>query len=258
MGDILSLVVQEDQFMGRNARFVNGELDSGMNSALLIGNSDGIGLAVTEKLLEAGCPLVGLSRSPSPIRREDYRHHVQDVAAPDYPEVLARILADAGPIEVCIYFAGIGQGFELDDLAADRRVFDVNVMGLIKTAEAVIPPMVKAGRGHLIGLSSIADVLLSGDAVSYCASKAGMTGYLNGLALAMKKHGVHVTNIRFGFVDTKMADARVRPMMISREKAARLTLRCLKRRPIQFTYPKTMGLLTLLARGLICVRLWFS
>jgi len=54
-----------------------------------------------------------------------------------------------------------------------------------------------------------------------------------------------------------MAEGPVRPMMIPAEKAARLVLRCMEKKPIQFTYPKPMGLLTLLLRALTCVRTWF-
>jgi NAD(P)-dependent dehydrogenase (short-subunit alcohol dehydrogenase family) len=46
---------------------------------------------------------------------------------------------------------------------------------------------------------------VSREAPGYGASKAGMTMYLRGLALALRPHGVDVTTVRFGFVDTKMA-----------------------------------------------------
>jgi hypothetical protein len=51
--------------------------------------------------------------------------------------------------------------------------------------------------------------LLSSEAPSYHASKAGSSNYLGGLASALKTKGVHVTNVRFGFVDTKMAKGDV-------------------------------------------------
>jgi short-subunit dehydrogenase len=61
----------------------------------------------------------------------------------------------------------------------------------------VIPWMVKRGKGHFIGLSSVADELLSPEAPSYHASKAGFSNYLEGLALAVRTKGVHITNVRF-------------------------------------------------------------
>jgi len=230
-----------------------------MKTALLIGNTDGIGRAVTDRLLlDEAWQLVGISRRESDVRHERYTHHACDVRDPAYPGLLSDLVSGAAPPDLCIYFAGIGHGFDLHDLAGERRVLEVNLIALARTAEAVIPRMVEAGRGHLIGLSSIADVLIIPDGFGYAASKAGMTGYLNGLALALRKTPVRVTNIRFGFVDTKMAEAPVKPMMIRPEKAARLVMRCVRTRPIQFTYPKSMGVLALLMRAAVSVRVWFS
>ena len=69
--------------------------------------------------------------------------------------------------------------------------------------------MVKRGQGHFIGVSSLANELLSAEAPSYHASKAGFFNYLGVLALALKPKGVHVTNVRFGFVNTKMAKGNI-------------------------------------------------
>jgi len=70
---------------------------------LIIGNSDGIGAAVTRALVARGDLLVGISRSPSPLGPDGPRHVVQDVAAPDYPEILRRIIMEEGPFDTCIY-----------------------------------------------------------------------------------------------------------------------------------------------------------
>jgi NAD(P)-dependent dehydrogenase (short-subunit alcohol dehydrogenase family) len=231
-----------------------------MKTALLIGNTDGIGRAVTDRLLlDDAWQVVGISRRESDVEHERYDHHVCDVRDAAYPDLLSTHVVKEGPPDLCIYFAGIGHGFDLDDLAGERQVLEVNLIALARTVEAVIPSMVEAGRGHLIGLSSIADVLIIPDGFGYAASKAGMTGYLNGLALALRKATpVRVTNIRFGFVDTKMADAPMKPMMIDAGKAARLVMKCVRTRPIQFTYPKPMNALAWLIRAGISIRVWFS
>jgi NAD(P)-dependent dehydrogenase (short-subunit alcohol dehydrogenase family) len=230
-----------------------------MKTALLIGNTDGIGRAVTDRLLlDEAWQVVGISRRENDVKHERYAHHVCDVRDPAFPGLLSDFVSKSAPPELCIYFAGIGHGFDLKDLAGERHVLEVNLIALARTVEAVVPAMAEAGRGHLIGLSSIADVLIVSDGFGYAASKAGMTGYLNGLALALRKTPVRVTNIRFGFVDTKMADAPVKPMMIDAEKAARLVMKCVRTQPIQFTYPKPMGVLAWLLRAVVSVRVWFS
>jgi short-subunit dehydrogenase len=123
-------------------------------------------------------------------------------------------------------------------MSEEPKIIDVNLTGMVRTAAAVIPQMVKRGQGHFIGVSSLADELLSAEAPSYHASKAGFSNYLGGLALALKPKGVHVTNVRFGFVDTKMAKGDVKPFMMSVEKAVDHLESCIRIKPACYTAPK--------------------
>lgn len=226
--------------------------------ALVIGNSDGIGLALTRKLLAGGWTVTGVSRSPGRVEHERYEHAVVDVAAPEYRAALAALLARRGTLDVCVYCAGVGEPFDPRNLGGEARTFQVNLVGAATTFEAVLPGMLAARRGHVVGLSSIADDAASAEAPSYAASKAGLTSYLVGLAFALRPHGVYVTNVRFGFVDTKMAKARARPFIVSPDKAADVLLRCLRTHPIQVTYPKRMGALVRMVRWFQSLRVWFS
>lgn len=207
--------------------------------ALIIGNSDGIGLATTKRLLAAGWDITGISRSESPITSTNYHHRVADVSNSKYSEILNEMLLD-GPFELCIYFVGIGELFDPLNMIDEPKVIDVNLTGMIRTAAGVIPQMVKHGRGHFIGISSLADELLSAEAPSYHASKAGFSNYLGGLALALKPKGVHVTNVRFGFVDTKMAKGNIKPFMMSVEKAVDHLQACISKKPVCYTAPKAV------------------
>ena len=118
-------------------------------------------------------------------------------------------------MDLCIYCAGIGELLDISNMEPEVGIFDVNLTGMVKTAACVIPSMAKSGKGHFIGLSSVADEMLSPEAPSYHASKAGFSNYLEGLALALKSKGVSVSNVRFGFVDTKMAKGDIKPFMIT-------------------------------------------
>lgn len=214
-----------------------------MPVALIIGNSDGIGLALTQLLLSEGWRVAGISRSPSAVEASGYDHHVIDVCNTDYAERLTQLTRQLTPIDVCVYCVGIGEFLDLETMTHERRVFDANLLGAVITAQVLIPSMLSVGRGHFIGLSSQADALIDPQAPSYAASKAGLSSYLEALALACRPRGVHVTNLRFGFVDTKMAKASVRPFMLSRTEAARLVRRCIDRRPARATFPKRMAVL---------------
>ena len=210
-----------------------------MNSnALVIGNSDGIGLATTRELLRGGWKVVGVSRSESPIEDLSYEHIVAEVQDDQYSDLLRSVLEKSEPFGLCIYCAGIGEMLDLSTMKGEAEVIEVNLIGMIKTASCVIPFMVKRGKGHFIGLSSVADELLSVEAPSYHASKAGFSNYIESLALALRPKGVHVSNVRFGFVDTKMAKGDVKPFMMSVDKAAQHVRRCIEKKPIRYTAPR--------------------
>lgn len=205
--------------------------------ALLIGNSDGIGLAATRELLKRGWKVAGISRSESPVENPAYEHIITSVQDRQYPVKLNSVL-EQEPIDLCIYCAGIGELLDLTDMETEVDIFEVNLLGMVKTVSYVIPLMVRRGKGHFIGLSSVADILLSPEAPSYHASKAGFSNYLEGLALALKPKGVYVSNVRFGFVDTKMAKGDAKPFMIGVERATRHLLTCIRKKPIRYTAPR--------------------
>jgi NAD(P)-dependent dehydrogenase (short-subunit alcohol dehydrogenase family) len=226
-----------------------------MRTALILGSSDGIGRALAESLLADGWRVVGVSRSASPALAPQYVHHVADVCELDYGARLSQ-LVDGLALDLCVYCAGVGELLDLDTFAGERRVFETNLMGAVTTAMVVIPAMVRAGRGHFIGLSSQADEYRDPLAPSYAASKAGLSSYLEGLAPACRGRGVYVSNVRFGFVDTKMAKSPVKPFMVSPARAAQHLRRCMERRPVRDTFPKRMAVLMVLLRLGTHLRRW--
>lgn len=219
------------------------------DKVLIIGNSDGIGLATTRELLKRGWKAVGISRSASPIEDPSYEHFVVEVQDVQYLARLDAILEMGGPYDVCIYCVGIGEMLDLTNMERDVEIIDVNLLGMVRTASRVIPHMIERGRGHFIGLSSVADEMLSLEAPSYHASKVGFSNYLEGLALALRPKGVSITNVRFGFVDTKMAKGDVKPFMMDVNQAARHVLSCIEKRPVRYTAPW-------IAIPLVKVRAW--
>lgn len=215
-----------------------------MPSAIVIGSSAGIGLATSRRLLARGWSVAGLARRTPPIDDAGYRHVNADVRSPDFADLLRGALDAAGVVDACIYCAGVGRELDPTTMAGEAEVFAVNLVGAVITAEVAIPRMIAAGRGHLLGVSSQADRLIDGSAPSYAASKAGLSSYLEGLARACRPHGVAVTNVRFGFVDTQMSKGQeVRPFLITAEQAADVIERALATRPRRVTFPKKMAAL---------------
>jgi len=137
-------------------------------------------------------------------------------------------------------------------------VIEVNFTAMVHTLATLTPGWLEQGRGHFIGLSSLADDFYNTDAPSYTASKAGFSNYLVSMALKLKAQGVHVTNIRFGFVDTKLPKASWKPLMMTPDQAANHVIRCLKIKPMQLSVPKLAGLALHGIRWMQSFRVWTS
>ena len=174
-------------------------------------------------------------------------HIVSDVKENNFSEELKIAAERIDPIDVCIYCAGVGELLDTSNMEMEADIISVNLTGLVKTASQVIPLMSASGKGQFIGLSSVADVMISPEAPSYHASKAGFSNYMLGLAKAVKRKGVKVTNVRFGFVDTKMAKGDKKPFMMTVEKATEHLLKCIYKKPIQYTAPRFVYPLALIA-----------
>jgi len=243
--------------VGGGSGYHRDTMQSLTRHVLLIGNSDGIGLHSTRRLLDRGWRVTGVSRRASPIVHASYRHHVLDVSDRDYADRL-RVIVAQDPVDTCIYCAGIGCQVDPRDLREDVHVFEVNLMGALRTAEVIVPAMVAAGCGHMVVLSSQADVLVARPAPSYAASKAGMSSYFEGLGLTLRRHGVAVSNLRLGFVDTKLARAPMRPFMYTLDQAVDVVERVLAKRPLRFTRPFSMALLVHVLAWLSRWRVFFT
>jgi hypothetical protein len=119
-------------------------------------------------------------------------------------------------------------------------------MGVIYAIEAVLPGMLARGRGRVVGISSLAgDKGLPGES-AYCASKAAVNVYLEGLRIATRRRGVVVTTVCPGFVQTPMApmDAAATPFMMTAEAAAdRIAGLIDRRRGGVHRFPRRMAML---------------
>src|SRR4029077_4381596 len=122
------------------------------------------------------------------------------------------------------------------DLALDtlRRTFEVNLFGVAETIEAVLPGMLARGRGHIVGVASMAGYRGFPWMISYSASKAALIAYLEALRPGLARRGITVTTVCPGFVRTAMSTGvpYQRPVkMIEPGDAARHLVRAIERRP---------------------------
>jgi short-subunit dehydrogenase len=131
------------------------------------------------------------------------------------------------------------------DLEGFRLMLEVNVLGVARTIEAVLPGMFARGTGHIVGIASVAGYRGLPWMPGYSASKAALATYLEGLRPALKRRGVRITTIYPGFVRTAMTvDTPFRrPVaMLEPAQAAAYIARAIVRRPRDTCFPLSAAL----------------
>jgi short-subunit dehydrogenase len=125
----------------------------------------------------------------------------------------------------------------------------VNFLGVVYAIEAVLPAMLQRGQGHLAAVSSLAAYRGIAGKSGYCASKAAVNVYLEGLRVQLGNRGIAVTTLCPGFVRTPMtADNRhAMPFLLEADEAARRMVRALERRRKVYNFPWQSALVMWLA-----------
>lgn len=204
-----------------------------MQTALIVGASSGIGRELAVQLAARGWRLGLAARREAPLAQlrdalpNDARYAVVDVSQPDAAmPALEALIAELGDVDLVVIAAGVGD--LNDDLSwePERDVVATNVLGFAAVANVAARHFVARGRGHLVGLSSIAALRGGRAAPAYNASKAFASNYLEGLAqkFAKSKLPIAVTDIQAGFVDTAMAKGEGKFWVAPVDKAARQIL----------------------------------
>jgi short-subunit dehydrogenase len=159
-----------------------------------------------------------------------------------------------GPVDLLIANAGYGAPTLLEPLNVDQveQMVRVNVLGVIYSFEAVLPEMLKRGRGHLAAMSSLAAYRALPGESGYCASKAAVNSYLEGLRIHLRDRGVAVTTLCPGFVKTPMTDVNnfAMPWLLEADDAARRIIRALWRKRKVYNFPWQTSLMMKATRWL--------
>ncbi|HEX2346772.1 MAG TPA: SDR family NAD(P)-dependent oxidoreductase [Gaiellaceae bacterium] len=183
-----------------------------MKSALVTGGSSGLGLALARMLRDEGYDLTLVARRPEPLEEAAAELGALAVAANlgDADECVRVVTAHAeryGGMNVLVNSAGLGIGGSFADQDTKRigLQLDVNLRAtMIVTREAL--PHLRAVRGHVITLASIAGTIPTPGLAVYGATKAALIALTSSINREESKHGVRATAISPGFVATRMTD----------------------------------------------------
>jgi NAD(P)-dependent dehydrogenase (short-subunit alcohol dehydrogenase family) len=180
-------------------------------SALVTGGSSGIGLAIARALREDGYELTLASRRAEKIEPAAAELGALGIAADVSSEEDCERLVTAheerhGGLDVLVNSAGIGIGGKIEDQPAKHvdLQLGVNLRGLLIVTRLALP-LLKASRGHVINLASIAGTQPTPALAVYGATKAAVLALTRSLNAELEADGVRCTALAPAFVDTPMA-----------------------------------------------------
>ncbi|MEL0028490.1 MAG: SDR family NAD(P)-dependent oxidoreductase [Perlucidibaca sp.] len=187
--------------------------------ALVTGAGSGIGRATALSLAAAGARLILCDRNaaalaetsdllgeqPAPVRCETV-----DVSDWQAMQALAKLVDDEyGPLDILVNNAGVATaGGFLDTPIEDWHwVMGINLMGVVHGCKAFGAAMATARRGHIVNVASAAGYYAAPEMSAYSASKHAVMGLTESLRLEMAAHGVGVSAICPGVINTNIVAA---------------------------------------------------
>ncbi len=187
--------------------------------AIVTGASSGIGAAVAAALAQVGWAVVLGARRADRLeavvgaireRGGSAEACVTDVTVRQEVEALAALALERfGRIDALVNNAGVMPLSPVQALRVDdwERMVDVNVKGVLFGVAAVLPTMLDRGSGHIVNIGSVAGRRPFPGGSVYSATKFAVRSLSWGLQLELSAaHGIRVTDIQPGVVDTELSD----------------------------------------------------
>lgn len=177
----------------------------------ITGASSGIGKSIGEYLLAKGYTVYGTSRNPKNVQGSQFPLVALDVRnAESIKTAVAKVIAEAGTIDVLVNNAGVGITGPIEEIPADeiRNNFEVNLFGPIEVMKAVLPQMRTQKSGLIINITSIAGYMGLPYRGVYSASKGALELITEAIRMEVKGFGINITSMAPGDFATNIAAGR--------------------------------------------------
>ena len=203
--------------------------------AIVTGSSSGIGRAVAAELAGRGMTVVVTSRSPERAQAtaaaiEDEGGTALGVAVELTQEggpvaLVDRTLEAFGRVDVLVNNAGAGQVGASETLALEdwQRIIDLDLTAPFRCAQAAARPMLAAGRGVIVNISSLTGHIGLARRAAYTAAKHGLEGLTKTLGVEWARRGVRVMSVAPAYVDTELLAGTSRAGGFTLDDVARRT-----------------------------------
>ncbi|MEC0301797.1 3-ketoacyl-ACP reductase [Terribacillus saccharophilus] len=183
--------------------------------AIITGGGRGIGKAIAEALAAEGAHVGLIGRSEEHIKAVTENldevktaYAAADVSSlEDVTAAVNKVKDELGGIDILINNAGIAKfgGFMDLDPEEWKHIIDVNLMGVYNVTRAVLPDLIEQKSGDIINISSTAGQKGAPATSAYSASKFGVLGLTESLAMEVRKHNIRVTALTPSTVATDLA-----------------------------------------------------
>jgi 3-oxoacyl-[acyl-carrier protein] reductase len=180
-----------------------------MPTALITGTSQGLGLALAERLLADGWTVHGFARGAQTLVHANFTAHTVDVTDEAAVRAAVATIAESGRIDLLVNNAGAASmnAFLLTPGEVAERLMRVNYLGTFHCLQAVGKVMVRQRGGRVINVTTVAVPLsLEGEA-AYVASKAAVEALTKVAAKELAASGIIVSAVGFGPIDTQLTRA---------------------------------------------------
>ena len=171
---------------------------------LITGATKGIGWALTQRLADMGCHVVGIARNTAEIDFPGYLYECDLSDAGQTQDVL-QVIRDKFPVDAVVNNVGsaISQPLGSVELSALYETFDMNVRTAVQVTQAFVESMKVRRSGRIINLCSLA-VRGAREATSYAAAKSAIIGCTRTWALDLAEYGITVNAVAPGAIDTEL------------------------------------------------------
>jgi len=190
------------------------EMAARKGRALVTGASSGIGRETARRLAQEGFQVIASARRRErldELAKENQNIISRPVDLSDAQELkkfCQEISALSEPVSVLINNAGFSVRGAIEDvsLASIRRLFEVNVYGLIKVTQACLPAMRRIRYGTIVNLSSVVGKFPYPTSGPYAATKHAVEAITDALRMEVRPFGIRVITIRPGVIGTEFND----------------------------------------------------
>ncbi|HST82983.1 MAG TPA: oxidoreductase [Kineosporiaceae bacterium] len=174
--------------------------------ALVTGASSGIGKEAARALVDAGFQVIGTSRNTANVTARPGVTFIDlDVASDEsVAAAVEEVIERFGRIDVLVNNAGIGAAGAAEEtsVAQAQEVFDINVFGVIRMTNAVLPHLRAQGSGRIINISSVVGFMPQPYMAVYAASKHAIEGYSESVDHEVRQYGVRVLLVEPAWTNT--------------------------------------------------------